>query len=106
MTQIHNYFANGQDSSAISLANSNLLGLSDAAGTNGYGYYLSWGNMYIDFKNVSSNSDVSNYSRDLDLNTAIAGVNYDKGNTHYSRENFTSYPDNVIVTHITADGSE
>ncbi len=106
MTQIHNYFANGQDSSAISLANSNLVGLSDDAGTNGYGYYLSWGNMYIDFKNVSSNSDVSNYSRDLDLNTAIAGVNYDKGNTHYSRENFTSYPDNVIVTHITADGSE
>lgn len=106
MTQIHNYFANGKDSSAIELANSNLVGLSDDAGTNGYGYYLSWGNMYIDFKNVSSNSDVSNYSRDLDLNTAIAGVNYDKGNTHYSRENFTSYPDNVIVTHITADGSE
>ena len=106
MTQIHNYFANGKDSSAIELANSNLVGLSDDAGTNGYGYYLSWGNMYIDFKNVSSNSDVSNYSRDLDLNTAIAGVNYDKGSTHYSRENFTSYPDNVIVTHITADGSE
>lgn len=106
MTQIHNYFANGQDSSAISLANSNLVGVSDDAGTNGYGYYLSWGNMYIDFKNVSSNNDVTNYTRDLDLKTAIAGVNYDKGSTHYSRENFTSYPDNVIVTHITADGSE
>lgn len=106
MTSIHNYFANGQDSSAISLANSNLVGVSDDAGTNGYGYYLSWGNMYIDFKNVSSNNDVTNYTRDLDLNTAIAGVNYDKGSTHYSRENFTSYPDNVIVTHITADGSE
>lgn len=106
MTSIHNYFANGQDSSAISLANSNLVGVSDDAGTNGYGYYLSWGNMYIDFKNVSSNNDVTNYTRDLDLKTAIAGVNYDKGSTHYSRENFTSYPDNVIVTHITADGSE
>ncbi|MFR9132593.1 MAG: glycosyl hydrolase family 95 catalytic domain-containing protein, partial [[Ruminococcus] lactaris] len=106
MTSIHNYFANGQDSSAISLANSNLVGVSDDAGTNGYGYYLSWGNMYIDFKNVSSDSDVTNYTRDLDLNTAIAGVNYDKGSTHYSRENFTSYPDNVIVTHITADGLE
>lgn len=106
MTSIHNYFANGQDSSAISLANSNLVGVSDDEGTNGYGYYLSWGNMYIDFKNVSSNNDVTNYTRDLDLKTAIAGVNYDKGSTHYSRENFTSYPDNVIVTHITADGSE
>ena len=49
---------------------------------------------------------MTNYTRDLDLKTAIAGVNYDKGSTHYSRENFTSYPDNVIVTHITADGSE
>ena len=83
-----------------------MIGASDDNGTNGYGYYLSFGNMYIDFKNVSSNSDVKNYTRDLDLNTAIAGVNYDKGSTHYSRENFTSYPDNVIVTHITADGSE
>ncbi len=48
----------------------------------------------------------SNYSRDLDLNTAIAGVNYDKGNTHYSGRNFHKLSDNVIVTHITADGSE
>ena len=106
MNSIHEYFANGQDNAATKLAKSNLIGASDDKGTNGYGYYLSFGNMYIDFKNVSSNSDVSNYTRDLDLNTAIAGVNYDKGSTHYSRENFTSYPDNVIVTHITADGSE
>ena len=106
MNSIHEYFAKGQDNAATKLAKSNLIGASDDKGTNGYGYYLSFGNMYIDFKNVSSNSDVSNYTRDLDLNTAIAGVNYDKGSTHYSRENFTSYPDNVIVTHITADGSE
>lgn len=106
MSSIHNYFANGQDNAAVSLAKSNLVGVSDDNGANGYGYYLSFGNMYIDFKNISSNSDVSNYTRDLDLNTAIAGVNYNKGDTRYSRENFTSYPDNVIVTHITADGSE
>ena len=106
MKSIHEYFAKGQDNAAADFARSNLTGASDDNGTNGYGYYLSFGNMYIDFKNVSSNSDVSNYTRDLDLNTAIAGVNYDKGSTHYSRENFTSYPDNVIVTHITADGSE
>ena len=106
MNSIHEYFANGQDNSATNLAKRNLIGASDDNGTNGYGYYLSFGNMYIDFKNVSSNSDVKNYTRDLDLNTAIAGVNYDKESTHYSRENFTSYPDNVIVTHITADGSE
>ena len=72
MSSIHNYFANGQDNAAVSLAKSNLVGVSDDNGANGYGYYLSFGNMYIDFKNISSNSDVSNYTRDLDLNTAIA----------------------------------
>ena len=106
LTSIHNYFSNGQDNNAINLANNNLIGVSDDNGSNGYGYYLSFGNMYIDFKNISSESEVENYSRDLDLKTAIAGVNYDKNGTSYSRENFTSYPDNVIVTHITADGSE
>ena len=75
MNSIHEYFANGQDNSATNLAKRNLIGASDDNGTNGYGYYLSFGNMYIDFKNVSSNSDVKNYTRDLDLNTAIAGVN-------------------------------
>ena len=105
LTSIHNYFSNGQDNNAINLANNNLIGVSDDNGSNGYGYYLSFGNMYIDFKNISSESEVENYSRDLDLKTAIAGVNYDKNGTSYSRENFTSYPDNVIVTHITADGS-
>ena len=106
LTSIHNYFSNGQDNTAINLAQNNLIGVSDDNGSNGYGYYLSFGNMYIDFKNISSESEVENYSRDLDLKTAIAGVNYDKNGTSYSRENFTSYPDNVIVTHITADGSE
>ena len=30
-----------------------LVGLSDDAGVNGYGYYLSYGNMYLDFKDIS-----------------------------------------------------
>ena len=53
--------------------------------------------MYLDFKGISD-KDVENYERTLDLNTAIAGVEYDNGDTHYTRENFVSYPDNVLVT--------
>ena len=30
-----------------------LIGVSDDAGVQGYGYYLSYGNMYLDFKNVT-----------------------------------------------------
>ena len=82
-----------------------LVGLSDDAGVNGYGYYLSYGNMYLDFKGISD-KDVENYERTLDLNTAIAGVEYDNGDTHYTRENFVSYPDNVLVTRLTAEGGD
>ena len=78
-----------------------LIGVSDDAGVQGYGYYLSYGNMYLDFKNVTKNN-VSGYSRDLDLRTAVAGVNYDLNGAHYTRENFVSYPDNVLVTRLTA----
>ena len=78
-----------------------LIGVSDDAGVQGYGYYLSYGNMYLDFKNVTKNN-VSGYSRDLDLRTAVAGVNYDHNGAHYTRENFVSYPDNVLVTRLTA----
>ena len=61
--------------------------------------------MYLDF-DYASNAEVSNYERYLDLNTAITGLEYDKGGTRYTRENFVSYPDNVLVTRLTADGDE
>lgn len=100
--QIQNAFANGQSGTATSLCNK-LVGVSDDAGTNGYGYFLSYGNMYLDFNGISE-SAVSNYKRTLDLHTAVASVEYDYNGTHYVRENFVSYPDNVLVTRLTATG--
>ena len=70
--EIQQLFANG-DNDAASSKCGELVGLSDDAGVNGYGYYLSYGNMYLDFKGISD-KDVENYERTLDLNTAIAGV--------------------------------
>jgi alpha-L-fucosidase 2 len=46
---------------------------------------------------------VSDYRRDLDLGTAIASVSYSAGGVKYRREVFASYPENVIVVHLTAD---
>ena len=103
--QIQQAFANGQSDTAEKLCNK-LVGVSDDAGTNGYGYYLSYGNMYLNFNDISESdeSDVSNYKRSLDLHTAVASVEYDYNGTHYVRENFVSYPDNVLVTRLTATG--
>ncbi len=99
LKEIQTKFLNGDVKGASDQCDS-LVGVSDDHGTQGYGYYLSFGNMYLDFKH----KDVQNYSRDLDLNTAIASVDYDLNGTHYVRENFVSYPDNVLVTHLTAKG--
>lgn len=41
-----------------------------------------------------------NYRRTLDLMRGIASVEYDIGNSHYTRECFSSYPDNVLVYRV------
>ena len=46
----------------------------------------------------------SEYRRKLDLRTAVAGCSYKMGNTSYRTEAFASYPDSVLVIHITASG--
>ncbi len=45
----------------------------------------------------------ADYQRDLDLGTAIAGVRYRVGDVAYTRETFSSAPDQVIVQRIAAD---
>ena len=55
---------------------------------------------YIDFGHT--NSAVTNYSRELDLKTAISTVEYDYNGVTYSREYFTSYPDKAMVIKLDA----
>ena len=57
---------------------------------------------YIDFGHPFA--DVSNYSRDLDIRTAVSSVRYDYSGVTYTREYFTSYPDEVIVIKLGASG--
>ncbi len=46
---------------------------------------------------------VKNYSRSLNLNTALSKTEYTHKGIKYLREHFASYPDNVFVTRISAD---
>jgi len=47
--------------------------------------------------------EISNYRRELDLDTAIARVSYRAGSVNFSREVFASPVDQMIVLRITAD---
>lgn len=60
----------------------------------------SFAETYIDFQHKQE--DVSNYTRDLTLNTALSSVQYDYNGVTYNREYFTSYPDKVMVMRFTA----
>lgn len=54
--------------------------------------------IYIDF----SHSDVSDYRRELDIDNAVATVEYQTGGIGYKREYFTSYPDKVLAIKCTS----
>ncbi|MDR0560305.1 MAG: glycoside hydrolase family 95 protein [Prevotellaceae bacterium] len=47
--------------------------------------------------------DVSDYRRDLDLNSAVANVQFKAGDVSYRREIFASAPDQVIAIRLDAD---
>jgi len=51
----------------------------------------------------TSHSGSSNYRRELDLKTAIAKTTYTHSGVKHTREYFASYPDHVIVVHLSAD---
>ena len=62
--------------------------------------YQTIGNLQLTFPAPAS---VGNYRRDLDLDTAIARVQYTSGGVPYMREVFSSPVDQVIVVRLTAE---
>ncbi len=64
------------------------------------GAYQSFCEMKLDFNH--DQSQVSDYTRSLDLNKAVSCVAYDYDGVHYDRDLFASYPDNVMVYKISA----
>ncbi|MBK6284733.1 MAG: glycoside hydrolase family 95 protein [Draconibacterium sp.] len=67
-----------------------------------FGCFQTLGDLWINFHN---NSAYDNYSRELDLNDAVVRVDYSQNGINFQREIFTSYPDQVMVAHFTADKS-
>ena len=64
-----------------------------------YGGLNNFSETFIDF----GHTGVSDYTRYLDMKTAISGVEYTYGGVKYSREYFTSYPDKALVIRLDAD---
>ncbi len=65
-----------------------------------FGAYQPFGDVKIHFRN--QNGRVENYRRELNLETGIAAVQYSVNGVKYSRSYFCSYPDKVMVIHLSA----
>ncbi|MFL6334287.1 MAG: glycosyl hydrolase family 95 catalytic domain-containing protein [Pyrinomonadaceae bacterium] len=66
-----------------------------------YGSYQELGKLRLAF--AAGEAGASGYRRELDLSTAVARVTYTQGGTRFTRECFTSAPDEAFVIHLTAD---
>lgn len=65
-----------------------------------FGCFQTLGDLRLKFE---TNASYTNYYRDLDLNTAIASVNYEQNGVKYKREYFISAPANVMVIRFSSD---
>lgn len=64
------------------------------------GSYQNFGNVYINFE---GHDNYTNYTRDLNISDAIAHVTYTANGVNYTREYFSSLPDDAIVMHFDAN---
>ncbi|WP_438347548.1 glycoside hydrolase family 95 protein [Paenibacillus sp. FA6] len=63
-------------------------------------HYLPLGDLLLFVNHVDG--ELSNYRRELDIATGIATVNYSVGDTSYSREIFTSFPEQALIIRLTS----
>ncbi len=57
------------------------------------------GNLHLVF---DGHENYTNYYRELDIEKAVTKTSYNVGDVTYTREVFASFPDRVIVIHLTA----
>lgn len=97
--EIRNLLFQGKNKEAQELANATYP-RNPPEGSN-YGMpYQTVGSLFIGFE---EHKNVENYRRSLDIQNAIAAVEYDFEGVHFSRKYFVSYPDQVMIVHLTAD---
>lgn len=68
---------------------------------NTFGTHLPVGDLNLNFNH--NETDVSDYKRELNLESAITTISYKIDNVNYKREYFCSNPDNVLIIKLSAD---
>ena len=96
LTRVRNLIFNGEEKEAEGIIDKEFI-----KGPNGM-KYLSLGSLILTHNEIDE-SKVTNYTRELNLQTAISTISFQHGNAHYKRTTFASIPDGVIIMKLEAD---
>lgn len=90
LKDIQQRLLNGENDKVTSMCQQSLIGLKE-----GYGSYQNLGELVIGYQ--FSETEVSDYRRELDLETAIHRVTFQNGENSVKRSSFISSPDQLFV---------
>jgi alpha-L-fucosidase 2 len=101
LSEIRRLLLSGKNAEAEALVNKNFTSADAGSSDPRYGCYQELGRISLSFDDATS-AQVSDYSRTLDLDAAVATTSFTKNGVRYTRELFTSEPDQVVVLRLTA----
>ncbi|MFZ4862589.1 glycosyl hydrolase family 95 catalytic domain-containing protein [Sphingobacterium sp. Mn56C] len=97
LPEIQSLLFDGKNKAAIEMADSTLMGVPKHIRP-----YQSVGELWLDMPHLA----VTDYQRNLDLETAVQTTSYTHNGVGYTRESFISAPADVMVIHYTADKAQ
>ncbi len=96
LEQVRQLIFSGHESEATDIINREFI-----KGPHGQ-KYLSLGSLMLTHEGIDP-AQVTNYRRELDLQTALSTVTFEHEGIHYKRTTFASIPDQVIVMQLESD---
>ncbi|HZF02182.1 MAG TPA: glycoside hydrolase family 95 protein, partial [Methylomirabilota bacterium] len=103
LPEIQKLLLAGKNPEAEALVNANFTCKGPGSGGGQYGCYQVLGNFNLSFLPGDTNLPITNYRRELNLNDAVATVQFNRGGVKFDREMFSSAPDQVMVLRLSAD---
>jgi alpha-L-fucosidase 2 len=103
LPEIRRLLLEGKDAQAEALVNANFTCKGPGSGGGQYGCYQVLGNLHLTFSGNDTNTPVTDYRRELNLNDAMTRMQFNRGGVAFKREMFVSAPDEVMMLRLTAD---
>jgi alpha-L-fucosidase 2 len=103
LPEIRRLLLEGKNTDAEALVNANFTCKGPGSGGPTYGCYQVLGNLHLSFVPKGPTASVTGYRRELNLDAAVAQLQFERGGVTFIREMFVSAPDQVMVLHLQAN---